>query len=753
MTINNFKTLETFIAEIDPIDEGKRNETLYRTGLQLRRLFGLHGDNLLRWLRKVNSEKCKPPLEDGEVETIAGSVDKSNAPIGSRRCSIEEYLSKEISFFPSATVNTPSETLSVRQLIDDFRSGSYRKLIKAIRAEPDKERRDALKKQLLAVTIQSEVCKRRGLEFCTNNAIGCIDLDGIDDVEKVKQIIAALSYVFAVILSASGRGLFFLVALAKPTEDLKPILKEIQKDIEFKIDMSCSDISRLRYITHDPDLIVKENVIPFQFQEGTEVSDNAQNPNEPSEGEFFQPFGAFVLNPRRSLPSARAFRNDKYSHHEGFTLHYYVNEFYHWSGSYYQQVSKNTLKRELLHWLNEAVVLQRNGPVPFPANGYAVNDVYKALQSLCQLDEKVKSGAWLGKDEVPLVSSLIFTQNCVYDWKTGEKYPCSPCWFNLSCLNTTIEDDAPKPERWHQFLDELWEDDKESKRLLHEFMGLCLTLDTSFQKILLIVGPRRGGKGTIFRIMGAVLGEENVAAPNAESLVNNFGMQPLLEKPLAIISDARFAGKKIQVAIERLLNISGEDSVMIDKKYRDPLSVKLPTRFMIASNELPMLPDSAGAIANRFLVLRTTKSFLGREDRTLADALKRELPGILKLMLSGLRRLHRQGFTQTSYQSDFIRELEELGSPIRSFVQECCVLGADKIVSCAILWKEWRRWCDDNGQRSETQVVFGRNLKTCFPEIAKKRRGKKYCYLGVGLLPLGLEVAESQVTDDEDSTQ
>jgi len=744
--------LNAFIAKIDPIDEGKRNDTLYRTGLLLRRVFGLHEADLLRVLRKINSEKCKSPLEDGEVATIAGSVDRSNTPLG-KAVPVDVYLQKQVSLFTGGVTDKfPSETLTIGQLLDDWEQGKYRKPVKRLRNETNKDRRDTMKKELSAATMQSEVCPQRGAESCKSNAVLCADFDDVEKTEEAKQEIAAFPGVFAAGVSASGHGVVALIALAKPAKDLKPILEALQPYFSYTIDKQCSDFSRLRFVTDDPDLIVKESVIPFQFQDGEVGPGDAQNTNEPVEGEYFQPFGAFVLDPRRSLPSARAFRNDRYSHPEGFTLYYFVGEFYCWSGSHYRRASKNAIKRELLHWLNEAVVLKRNGPAPFPANGHTVNDVYTALQSLSQMDESVKSGAWLGKGEMPSLSSLIFTQNCVYDWETGEKYPCSPCWFNLSCLNTVIEDDAPRPERWHQFLDELWEDDKESKKLLHEFMGLCLTLDTSFQKMLLVIGPRRGGKGTIFRIMGIFLGEENVAAPNADSLVKNFGMQPLLGKPLAIISDARFAGKGIQVAIERLLNISGEDSVMVDQKYRDPLSVKLPTRFMIASNEMPMLPDSAGAIANRFLILRTTKSFLGREDRTLIDALKREMPGILKLMLSGLRRLHRQGFTQTSYQLDFIRELEELGSPIRSFVQECCVLGTDRALPCTTLWQEWRRWCEGNGQRHETQVVFGRNLKTCFPEIGRKRRGKKYCYLGIGLLPLGLEGTKPETTDEEDAT-
>ena len=69
--------------------------------------------------------------------------------------------------------------------------------------------------------------------------------------------------------------------------------------------------------------------------------------------------------------------------------------------------------------------------------------------------------------------------------------------------------------------------------------------------------------------------------------------------------------------VERLLSITGEDMLTVDRKYREPWTGKLPTRFVILTNELPKFRDSSGAIANRMFILRMTESFLGREDRTL----------------------------------------------------------------------------------------------------------------------------------------
>ena len=138
---------------------------------------------------------------------------------------------------------------------------------------------------------------------------------------------------------------------------------------------------------------------------------------------------------------------------------------------------------------------------------------------------------------------------------------------------------------------------------------------TDLQKIFVIIGPIRSGKGTIARILTAMIGTGHVANPTLSSLATEFGLAPLLGKSLAIIADARLSNKTdTRAVIERLLSISGEDSITVNRKFRDQVSARLPTRFMIISNELPAFGDASGAIASRFILTTLTRSFLGHED-------------------------------------------------------------------------------------------------------------------------------------------
>ena len=180
----------------------------------------------------------------------------------------------------------------------------------------------------------------------------------------------------------------------------------------------------------------------------------------------------------------------------------------------------------------------------------------------------------------------------------------------------------------------------------------------------LLVGPKRSGKGTIARVLTGLLGGHNTAAPTLSGLTQNFGLQPLIGKPLAIISDARLGSRSDNfIAVERLLSISGEDTITIDRKYRDPWTGRLPTRFMILTNELPRFTDSSGALASRFVMSTLTQSFYGQENPALTAELLDEASGIFNWALAGLDRLRERGyFVVPKSAREAQRHLDDLAS-------------------------------------------------------------------------------------------
>jgi putative DNA primase/helicase len=237
-------------------------------------------------------------------------------------------------------------------------------------------------------------------------------------------------------------------------------------------------------------------------------------------------------------------------------------------------------------------------------------------------------------------------------------------------------------------------------------------------------------------VLTRLIGNGNVSGPTTSSLAGPFGLQPLIGKTLAIVSDARFHGENIATVVERLLCISGEDTLTVDRKHMTSVTMKLPTRFMFLTNEFPRLMDASGALAGRFVILRFTQSFYGKEDTGLTDRLLGELPGILNWAIEGWQRLRERGhFVMPSSVRDVVQEIEDLSSPVAAFVRDTCIVGSGHRIGVDSIYDAWKRWCEDEGRQAVTaKQTFGRDLAAAIAGISRRRgTAQQPFYEGIAL--------------------
>ncbi|MFB9950038.1 phage/plasmid primase, P4 family [Rhizobium puerariae] len=426
--------------------------------------------------------------------------------------------------------------------------------------------------------------------------------------------------------------------------------------------------------------------------------------------------GRPVLDPRDPMPSARALVVDRFTDQGLRTVHHYRGTFWRWDSACYRDADTDSTQAQIWNYLDNARRYGKEGEViPFQPNKGEVENVVAAFKAVCNLPASTEAPAWLtdgnGK---PTPGELLPVLNGLLHLPSGRLFSPSPAFFCLNASSVSFDPDAPEPKEWLRFLEMIWPNDRQSIDALQDIFGYLLSPDTSHQKIPLIVGPKRSGKGTIARILTALLGHASVTAPTLASLAMNFGLAPLIGKSVAIIGDARLSGKADQSAIaERLLSISGEDSITVDRKFQAAWTGRLGVRFVIMSNELPRLSAASGALASRFLVLTMTNSFYGKEDRGLGNRLIDELPGILNWAREGYLRLRKRGcFVPPDSAQEAVEELEALGSPIAAFVKACCTVAPGQRISAGDIFDAWRDWCEANGRREAgTAQSFGRDLR------------------------------------------
>jgi putative DNA primase/helicase len=242
--------------------------------------------------------------------------------------------------------------------------------------------------------------------------------------------------------------------------------------------------------------------------------------------------------------------------------------------------------------------------------------------------------------------------------------------------------------------------------------------------MMLMHGPARGGRGTIGRVLTGLLGKDNVVGLRLRDLGEDFGIAHLIGKPLAIVGDERFGGRKMSDVVSTLLMITGEDPIPVNRKHRERWNGKLPTRIMVCCNELQKLSDASATVISRFLVLRMTESWLGREDIGLANRLLGELPGILNWSLEGLKFLATNGkFTVDPEAADSVAQLTALASPMQTYVEENCAVGEGEEfeTNTQVLYQDHCTWRKANGHLVIANNMFGVQLRSAFPHIRTKK--------------------------------
>lgn len=435
--------------------------------------------------------------------------------------------------------------------------------------------------------------------------------------------------------------------------------------------------------------------------------------------------GTLVLPPPgQPMRVARKLVEALYLQPAGLVLRSYRGDFYLWDGTHYVDIDRRDVRTKAYEFVEDAVWLHPdNGPQPFAPTQRKMADLMESLHACVHVESRPDAPLWIDRRPSPCVTDTIAMANGLLDVRSRILHPHTPQFFTHHVLPFAYDPKATAAPRWHQFLADLFPRDDQARQSLQEVVGYLLAGDTRQQKAFMVVGPKRGGKGTLGRVVTGLLGPHHVAAPTLASLATNFGLSPLISKPLALISDARLSTRAdSKIVVERLLSISGEDSLTIDRKYRDPWTGRLPTRFLILTNELPRLSDASGALASRFVLFVLQQSFYGKENPNLTTELLAEAPAIFNWALDGVDRLQERGYFENPESSaEALQQMEDLSSPIGAFIRDRCVVHFEASVERETLWTAWKTWCTETNTKLNTKEMFGRDLRAAVPTLKVRR--------------------------------
>ena len=188
-----------------------------------------------------------------------------------------ELLNLEVSYYSRCTYNKSYKTIRLYDWISKYtlrNCGKIMSIRKMYEEDPTKAKKmKADNLPCITVTGGFNECRRVDLAKKLN-PIFVIDIDkadnpDIEDWNELKKKVASLPYVFLTSYSCSGRGVYAMIYfdINVDVAKMSNALYEDFKQMGIIIDKQCKDITRLRFISYDDNILIRQNEIEMYNKE------------------------------------------------------------------------------------------------------------------------------------------------------------------------------------------------------------------------------------------------------------------------------------------------------------------------------------------------------------------------------------------------------------------------------------------------------------------------------------------------------
>lgn len=174
----------------------------------------------------------------------------------------------------------------VAYILKRIKEGKSKILIKEIRKEKDKTKRNELKKNLPAICFSGQFNKRSDSSLQEHSGIICLDFDGYDktkDLLQNKEQFINNKFVFSVFVSPSGNGLKVLVRIPPEPENHTKYFNSLKSEFNSEyFDTTSKNLSRVCYESYDPLIYFNPNSLLWDTIEEEEYDERSTYRDKPT---------------------------------------------------------------------------------------------------------------------------------------------------------------------------------------------------------------------------------------------------------------------------------------------------------------------------------------------------------------------------------------------------------------------------------------------------------------------------------------
>lgn len=262
--------------------------------------------------------------------------------------------------------------------------------------------------------------------------------------------------------------------------------------------------------------------------------------------------------------------------------------------------------------------------------------------------------------------------------------------------------------------------DAEDREMFFAYAGYCMTIDTSLQKFMVIIGYPGSGKSTAINMLVEAVGKENVSSITLQDLNERFMPTELLGKLLNACADLP---KKALEQVDAIKRITGEDMVKGEYKGGKIFTFYSYAKLIYSANEMPVnLDEKSEAFYRRLLSIEVKQK--GPWIQDLKRELEKGIPEFIHECVAALSRMYTSGKVIDSPNSKkLVHEFHRESDSVQSFLDDCIERKPGNRIERGELHKQYETYCENNDWIALNSRSFYKNL-----------RGKGYeCYKSQGI--------------------
>lgn len=180
-----------------------------------------------------------------------------------------------------SSIKNKGENRPIHAILRDIQSDSWKAPIAHLRTL-DSQAYNAAKKKLPAFMVSAATLTggHAGKDLGQHTGLLQIDIDKLADIQEAQQVKGQLAvdpHILACWISPGGKGVKGIVPISASHETHKACFEaardHFQKTLGREIDASCCDASRLCFVSHDPQLILRETAEAFLPLEAVQAAE------------------------------------------------------------------------------------------------------------------------------------------------------------------------------------------------------------------------------------------------------------------------------------------------------------------------------------------------------------------------------------------------------------------------------------------------------------------------------------------------